>query len=131
MHDAGNDFCPHCFVAFEIVSVKFRFGRVAMVAACPNCAVIFADEARTVGPKRRSGKIWRPLQATARAMGWLDTRFRLILAFLLAAVLVAALLRHGFHVYGGMSREEIRRDAFLALPGIVLLFVFLRKWRRR
>ena len=63
-------------------------------------------------------------------MDWLNRRFRYIVAFLSAAVIVAALLRHGFHVYGGASREEIREDSLIAIPAVVVLVALLR-WRRR
>lgn len=124
MQDDGADFCPHCVVPFEIVFVKFRIRRVAMVVACPNCAVTFADEGTVA-------ELWRPLKATARAMNWLDTRFRYVVGSMFAAVLVAALLRHGFHIYGGLPPEKIREYALLALPAAVLLFGLLRAWRRR
>jgi hypothetical protein len=38
------DHCPHCGSAFEIVSVKFRLSRTAMLAACPNCSIVFAED---------------------------------------------------------------------------------------
>ena len=113
----GADHCPHCITAFEIVYVKFRPSRTAMVAACPNCAIAIADDSR-------------PLQTIERAMDWLNRRFRHIVAFSLAAVIVAALLRHGFHVYGGLSRDEIREDALISIPAVMFLVALLR-WRKR
>jgi hypothetical protein len=38
------DLCPHCRLRLEIACVKFRFGGAAMVSACPNCGIAFADE---------------------------------------------------------------------------------------
>ena len=60
----------------------------------------------------------------------INTRVKYILAFLIGAIIVAAVLRHTVHVYGGFSREEIRAGALLALPAAVLVFYFIRKWRR-
>ena len=60
----------------------------------------------------------------------INSRLRYIFAFLIAAVITAALLRHAVHVYGGFSREEIRAGALLALPAAVLA-MFLVKRRRR
>ena len=48
----------------------------------------------------------------------LTFRFRYVLAILFAAVLTAAVLRHVIHIYGGLSREDIRFDA---LVGVVLV----------
>lgn len=105
--------------------MKFRLDRTAMVLACPNCAIAIAEEGH------RFAKIPRQFQTIELAVDWLNRKFRYVLAFLMAAVLVAALLRHTFHVYGGFSREQIREDALLALPVVVLVFALLRKWHRR
>jgi hypothetical protein len=60
----------------------------------------------------------------------LKIRFRYILAVLFGAVIVAAALRHGAHVYGGFSREDIREDALIAVPFVGLAVVILRRKRR-
>jgi hypothetical protein len=39
-----------------------------------------------------------------------------LVVFLIIAVFVAAVLRHGSHVYGSISREEIRTGSLMALP---------------
>jgi hypothetical protein len=53
-----------------------------------------------------------------------------VLAFMIGAVIAAAALRHGVHVYGGFSREEIRTDALMAIPFVALAAVFFRRKRR-
>ena len=59
----------------------------------------------------------------------LSFRFRHVLAVLFAAVVTAAALRHIVHVYGGIPREEIRVDALLTIPLVVLAIVLLRRKR--
>ena len=60
-------------------------------------------------------------------MDSLDLRTRRVVAFVIGAVIVAAILRHGFHVYGGYSRPEIAVGALIALPAVMLIFLLLRK----
>jgi uncharacterized membrane protein required for colicin V production len=45
----------------------------------------------------------------------LNARFRRVLVSLIAAVFVAAVLRHVLHVYGWIPREDIRIGALIAL----------------
>jgi hypothetical protein len=47
------------------------------------------------------------------------------------AVITAAVLCHGVHVYGGFSREEIRTGALMAIPVVVLAVIFFRRKRRQ
>jgi hypothetical protein len=125
-----SDFCPHCRSPFEIVIVKFRFNGTAMVATCPNCAIASVDEWRADNVKKlaiTAGGFW---QGVAR-MDSLDRRFRYVLAFLIGAVITAAALRHGLHVYGGISREEMRWDALMASPAVALAIIFFRRIRHR
>lgn len=60
----------------------------------------------------------------------LKIRFRYILAFLFGAMIVAAALRHGAHVYGGVSREDIREYALIAVSFVGLAVIILRRKRR-
>jgi hypothetical protein len=61
----------------------------------------------------------------------LNARFKSVVAFVVAAVFAAALLRHSLHVYGGISREEIREDAITALiPAVSFLLILLARKRR-
>ena len=130
------DHCVNCGSALEIVSVKFRFHRTMILSSCPNCAIASAEERPTAGSKhynaRELTKIVRGLrQRTASTMDSLSLRFRHVLAFLIGALITAAGLRHGFHVYGGFSREEIRLDALIAVPAVVLAIALSRRRRSR
>ena len=101
------DYCPRCGSALEIVSVKFRFGRTAIVAACPNCALEFAEEGRVARSKAiaESGKIAETarglLRLTEAAMHRLAKRLRYIFAVLFAAV----------------SRQQRYATAFMSMAG--------------
>jgi len=58
-------------------------------------------------------------------------RLRNFLAIALAAVFTAAALRHVLHVYGGISREEIRADALLAILIVAVATILFRRVSRR
>ena len=60
-----------------------------------------------------------------------EFRFRYLIGIVLAAILIAALLRHTLHVYGGLSREDIRADALIAVLVIVLTSIVIRRLSRR
>jgi hypothetical protein len=53
----------------------------------------------------------------------LNARFRHVVAFAVAAVAIAALLRHTAHVYGGYSPADIRAYALMAVPLVAILLV--------
>lgn len=56
-----------------------------------------------------------------------NIRLRYLIGIFLIAVVTAALLRHVIHVYGGLTREEIRTIALLAAGGgVILAVIFLR-----
>jgi len=61
----------------------------------------------------------------------INARVKYTLLFLVAALLVAAVLRHTVHVYGGVSREEIRAAALMALPAAFVAYHLLRRRYRR
>jgi FPC/CPF motif-containing protein YcgG len=124
------DFCPHCRSPFEIVIVKFRLNGTGMVATCPNCAIARVDEWRADNLKNlaiTTRGIWHGI---AR-MDSFDRRFRYVVAFLIGALITAAVLRHVLHVYGGITREEIRWDALMAVPAIALAIIIFRRMRYR
>jgi hypothetical protein len=118
------DFCPHCRSPFEIVTVKFSFNGTATIATCPNCAIACVEE-------RRAAITTRGLWQGVIRMYSLDRRFRYVVAFLIGALITAAVLRHVVHVYGGISREEIRWDALMAIPAIALAIIIFRRMRHR
>jgi hypothetical protein len=133
----SDDLCPHCRGPFEIVVVRFGFRSTAMVASCPNCALAAPDKwgtAKTKIPDNLENSwgisegIW---QRTVNMLDQLNFRFKFVLAFMMGAVIAAAALRHGVHVYGGFSREEIRTDALMAIPFVALAAVFFRRTRRQ
>jgi hypothetical protein len=60
-----------------------------------------------------------------------DFRLRYFLLILFAAILIAALLRHTLHVYGGLSREYIGLYALVAAVGIGLIVALRRRFQRK
>lgn len=117
-----RDRCPYCRNAFEIVVVRFSTFSTGIVLSCPNCAIVSADpadSAKSIGTL----SIIRGIRMIASV----NTRFRNIVASVIVAVLAAALLRHGIHIYGGVPPEEIRLGAFLGMPAVVLVLLILGK----
>jgi hypothetical protein len=53
-------------------------------------------------------------------------RMRHLLGIVAAAVVIAAVLRHVFHVHLGLSREEIRAEALIAVAAIVGALILAR-----
>jgi hypothetical protein len=126
------DFCPNCRSPFEIVTVKFRFNGTTMIVACPNCAI--ASRWRAAESLNNAKTLAINAQVFWRGIARMDSferRFRYALAFLIAAVISAAALRHGVHVYGGFSREEIRVAALIAIPAVALAIIFFQRKRHR
>jgi hypothetical protein len=61
----------------------------------------------------------------------LDSRFRHIVWAVSSAVPIAALLRHGLHVYGGFAREDIGVSALIAAVVIAVATIFTQRLYRR
>jgi len=116
------DCCPYCRSPFEIVAVKFRLTSVAIVASCPNCGMASPDEPHAAQSRKRDN--------TKEPRKPLNPRLKYALTLLPAATITAAALRHGVHVYGGISREEIRAGALMAIPVVALAIFFFRRKRR-
>jgi hypothetical protein len=60
-----------------------------------------------------------------------DFRLRYFLLITLAAVVVAAVLRHTLHVYGGFSPKDIGLDALLIAGVLSAAIFFIRRLQRR
>ena len=56
-----------------------------------------------------------------------DFRLRYFVLLICAAALIAALLRHVLHIYGGFSREDIRVDALIAALLVGVIAALLRR----
>jgi hypothetical protein len=131
------DCCPHCRKRFEIVHVRFRLSGTAMVACCPNCAMVsvdvspagglqIIDRAKTLAAATRA--FWQ--KAAAPTTESTNDGFRYVRALLLGALATAASLRHLISTYGGLPREEIRAGALVAIPIVALAIVFFRRKRQ-
>jgi hypothetical protein len=121
----------------EILFVKFRIGGTAIIASCANCGIAQADEWRAAESKaldkakKLASNSWSLWQGSTGSMVSLNRRFRYVPTFLLGALMTAAALRHGVHVYGGISPEEIRAGALMVIPAIALAIIFARRKRQR
>ena len=60
----------------------------------------------------------------------LNHRVRQVLAFVIGALVTAAALRHGVHVYGGVSPVEMRHDALIAVLAVALAMIVFRRKRQ-
>jgi hypothetical protein len=60
----------------------------------------------------------------------LNSRFKIIVFMGLAAILIAGFLRHALHVYGGISREDIRVDSLLLICAFGIVTVLFKVLRR-
>jgi hypothetical protein len=115
-----RDRCPYCRSTFEIVVVRFSTFSTGLVCSCPNCAIVSADPADSLGSFGTPSII-----RGARMIASFNSRFRNIVASVIIAVLAAALLRHAIHVYGGISPAEIRVGAVLGIPAVALVLLIL------
>jgi hypothetical protein len=98
-----------------------------MVSACPNCAIVSADEINDPG-LRLQPKVRRSLQILADGFGFGRVRSS---AYLAGAVILAGLLRHVVHIYGGISPDAMRAGAITVVPIIVLALMLGAKRRGR
>jgi hypothetical protein len=117
------DYCPHCGDPFQIVRVRFGFRGAVTDSVCPNCAIVSAAPEFA----KRSGRINRYFWRGLERLDSLNLQVKRVVAFMIGAVIVAAVMRHAFHVYGGFSRPEIAVGALIALPTVMLIFLLLRK----
>jgi hypothetical protein len=119
------DHCPHCRTRVEIVCLKFRFSSVATLSACPNCAMIVPEAQQKPTDRFSAGE---PANTAAATGGGFWARHRYSWAFLVVAVMTAAVLRHTIHIQAGIAPTQIRGGALAA--AIVLALVFAVKKRR-
>jgi hypothetical protein len=61
----------------------------------------------------------------------LNLHVRNFVVFLVAALAVAALLRHTVHVYGGIAPADIRWFALALLAPVVFAVLAFTAWRSR
>src|SRR6516162_5733114 len=133
MSEDQSEFCPHCQSRVDTSFVEMGLRITAKILTCPNCGIVAAVRVPSakskvpnlvssiVGPRRRKATMFESLNA----------RFRRVLVSLIAAVFVAAVLRHVLHVYGYIPREDIRVIALIALAFTVLFYLAISiRWRR-
>ena len=135
MGEEQADCCPNCRIRFEIVSAKFKFGGVAMIASCPNCAVVAEWPAAKPDVLYKLWKFgasyFEPLASVIGSMAPFSFRLRHFVAVLFVTVMIAGLLRHFLHVNGGFSREQIRAGALMVIPVVALAIMFFQRKRQR
>jgi predicted RNA-binding Zn-ribbon protein involved in translation (DUF1610 family) len=137
MSENQSDVCPHCQSCVDISFLELALRITAKVSTCPNCGIVAAVRAPSAKSKGSHlvgsipnlvGTPWRG----STMFETLNARFRRVLVSLIAAVFVAAVLRHVLHVYGWIPREDIRIGALIALAFAVLFYVAVSaiRWRR-
>ena len=135
MSEDQSEFCPHCQSRVEISFLEMGLRITAKILTCPDCGIVAAVRVPSAKSKGRSLVRSMPnLVRTWRKSTMIETvnaRFRHVVVFLIIAVFVAAVLRHVLHVYGSISREEIRTDSLIALPFAVLFYLTVSAIKRR
>jgi len=92
--------------------------RISISVSAPSFAIpVYAALAKT----RRS--------ANFRHMETLNARARHIVVAVVAALLIAGVLRHVLHVHVGYSREEIRAGAFIGFFGVLAVWLALIRFK--
>ena len=131
-----DQFCPHCQSRVDISFMEMGLRITAKILTCPNCGIVAAVRVPSAKSKGSSlvwsipnlvGTMWRK----STMIETLNARFRHLLVFLIIAVFVAAVLRHVLHVYGWISREDIRTGAMIALALAVLFYLAVPAITRR
>ena len=131
-----SNFCPHCQSGVEISFHEFALRITAKILTCPNCGIVAAvrvPSAKSKVPNLVSsipnllGTTW----GKSTMFETFNARFRRVLVSLIAAVFVAAVLRHVLHVYGWIPREDIRTGALIALLLAALFYLAVSAIRRR
>jgi len=130
-----SDFCPHCQSEVEISFLEFALRITAKILTCPSCGIVAA--VRVPSAKSKGCSLVRSTPNPVRTwrkstmIETVNARFRHVVVFLIIAVFVAAVMRHVLHVYGSISREEIRTGSLLALFFAVLFYLIVSAIKRR
>jgi hypothetical protein len=102
----------YCRKPFRIVHVKFRLSGTAIIACCPNCAMVSADilpaaESQIIDKAQKLAITTRAFwqKVATPMMESTSYKFRYVLALLAGALATAASPRHLIHTYGGLRRE--------------------------
>ena len=137
MSEDQYEFCPHCQSRVDISFMEMGLRITAKILTCPNCGIVAAvrvPSAKSKVPNLVSSipNLVEPRRRKSTMFENLNARFRRVLVSLIAAVFVAAVLRHGLHVYGWISREDIRTGALIAMLLALLFYVAVSaiRWRR-
>src|SRR6516164_10351523 len=136
MSENQSEFCPHCQSRVDISFMEMGLRITAKILTCSNCGIVAAVRVPSAKSKVLNlvSSIPNLVATTWRESTMLETlnvRFRRVLISLIAAVFVAAVLRHVLHAYGWASREEIRTAALMTLPFAVLIYLTLSAIKRR
>ena len=119
-----QDHCPYCRQVLEIVCVKFAALGARTVSRCPNCALAPTKPVTKPASSSAFSRVIEMIQA-------LNSRFKIVMVLAFAAVLVAGILRHTLHVYGGIAPADIRSDSLLLVSAIAIVTLVFRASRRR
>ena len=136
MSEDQYEFCPHCQSRVDISFMEMGLRITAKILTCPNCGIVAAvrvPSAKSKVPNLVSSipNLVEPRRRKSTMFENLNARFRRVLVSLIAAVFVAAVLRHVLHAYGWISREDIRTGALIALALAVLFYLAVPAITRR
>ena len=135
MSEDQSEFCPHCQSRVDTSFVEMGLRITAKILTCPNCGIVAAVRVPSAKSKSHSlvrsmpNLVWMWRKSTM--IETLNARFRHLVVFLIIAVFVAAVLRHVLHVYGYISREDIRTGSLIALALAVLFYLAIPAITRR
>jgi hypothetical protein len=128
MSEDQSEFCPHCQSRVDISVMEMGLRITAKILTCSNCGIVAAVRVPSAKSKvPLVGTTWRE----SIMLEILNARFRRVLVSLITAVFVAAVLRHVLHVYGYITREDIRVGSLIALGLAVLFFLAISEITRR
>ena len=115
-----SDFCPHCQSEVEISFLEFALRITAKILTCPSCGIVAA--VRVPSAKSKGCSLVRSTPNPVRT--WRKST-------MIETVNARSVMRHVRHVYGSISREEIRTGSLLALFFAVLFYLTVSAIKRR